>query len=218
MMAGIVGPHLAPRILRLLAAPIIFVPARLADWHMESLLRPTVGRDLKAYEAKEAEDGHNSSHGTISTAARHGGSGAGTECQRSVTEKFPLTEWLVNRYRSADNRVSRLLRDYIVIAFEAIVSSSGRLYSMLAELATRPKLVQELQDEVERNMDEFCHLPLSNLAELRKMDSFMLESARVAGGVIVGETFPGCFQLGASRDLTLIEIGRLANSVIIQIS
>lgn len=181
MMVGIVGSHLTPRILRPLVAPLVFLPAKLVDWHMESLLRPTVEPELKAYEAKEADGGHNSSNGIISTTVQDSDVGTGTQGHRSTKEKFPLTEWLLNRYRSADGRLSRLLRDYIVIAFEAAVSSSSRLYFMLAELATRPELTQELRDEVERNTDEFGHLPLSYLAELRKMDSFMLESARAAG-------------------------------------
>lgn len=183
MMVGVVGSHYTPRILRPLVAPIVFLPAKLVDWYMQSLVRPTVERELKAYEAKEAKEadgGHNSSDDIISTTVQDSGVGTGTECHRSIKEKFPLTEWLLNRYQSVDGRLSQLLRDYMVIAFEAAVSLSGRLYFMLADLATRPELVQELRDEVERNTDEFGHLPPGHLAELRKMDSFMLESARAA--------------------------------------
>lgn len=181
MMFGIVGSNLTPRILRPLVAPVVFLPAKLVDWHMQSLLRPTVERELKAYEAKEADGGRNCSSDMISKTIHDGGVGTGTEVHRSIREKFPLTEWLLNRYRSAHGRLSRLLRDYIVISFEAAVSSSARLYFMLAELATRPELRRELQDEVKRNTDDSGHLPLSYLAELRKMDSFMLESSRAAG-------------------------------------
>lgn len=55
------------------------------------------------------------------------------------------------------------------------------LYFLLEELATRPDLVRELREELSQNLDAAGHLPLSYLAELRKMDSFMLESARVTG-------------------------------------
>lgn len=181
MMFGIVGSHLTPRILRPLVAPIVFLPAKLMDWHMQALLRPTVKRELEVYEAKEADDGHNFFSDITATTVQGSGVGTDTEDQRSIKEKFPLTEWLLNRYRSAHGRLSRLLRDYIVITFEAAVSSSARLYCMLAELATRPELVQELRDEVKQNTDDFGRLPLSYLAELRKMDSFMLESSRAAG-------------------------------------
>lgn len=181
MMFGIVGSHLTPRILRPLVAPIVFLPAKLMDWHMQALLRPTVKRELEVYEAKEADDGHNFFSDITSTTVQGSGVGTDTEDQRSIKEKFPLTEWLLNRYRSAHGRLSRLLRDYIVITFEAAVSSSARLYCMLAELATRPDLAQELRDEVKQNTDDFGRLPLSYLAELRKMDSFMLESSRTAG-------------------------------------
>lgn len=181
MMFGIVGTHITPRILRPLVASIVFLPAKLVDWYMQSLLRPTVERELKAYETKEADGGRNSSSNMSSTTIQDGGVGNGTEVHRSIKEKFPLTEWLLNRYRSAHGRLNRLLRDYIVITLEAATSSSARLYFMVAELSTRPELVQELRDEVKRNTDEFGHLPLSYLAELRKMDSFMLESSRAAG-------------------------------------
>lgn len=181
MMFGIVGSHLTPRILRPLVAPIVFLPAKLMDWHMQALLRPMVKRELEVYEAQEADDGHNFFSDITSTVVQGSGVGTDTEDQRSIKEKFPLTEWLLNRYRSAHGRLSRLLRDYIVITFEAAVSSSARLYCMLAELATRPDLVQELRDEVKQNTDDFGRLPLSYLAELRKMDSFMLESSRTAG-------------------------------------
>lgn len=181
MMFGIVGSHLAPRILRPLVAPFVFLPAKLMDWHMQSLLRPTVERELNAYEAKEADGGRNSSSDFTSTSIQDCGVGTGNEVHRSIKEKFPLAEWLLNRYRSAHGRLSRLLRDYIVITFEAAVSSSARFYCMLTELATRPDLVQELRDEVKQNTDDFGRLPLSYLAELRKMDSFMLESSRAAG-------------------------------------
>lgn len=73
------------------------------------------------------------------------------------------------------------MRDHIVVAFEAATTSAGMLYSLLAELATRPELVRELREELSQNMDAASHLPLSYLAERRKMDSFMLESARVTG-------------------------------------
>lgn len=46
IMFGIIGSHLTPRILRPLVAPIAFLPAKLVDWHMASLLRPMVQREV----------------------------------------------------------------------------------------------------------------------------------------------------------------------------
>lgn len=146
LVFGIIGSHLIPHLLRPLISPLIFVPARLVDWHMKLLLRPMVERELDTYEAEKAHigSGRSSSNGTIPTTSQHNRVGAGTEDQRSVKGKFPLTEWLLNRYQSGDDRLNRLLRDYMVITMEATVSSSTRLYFMLAKLATRPDLVQEL--------------------------------------------------------------------------
>lgn len=87
----------------------------------------------------------------------------------------------MNPYSSKNDNLDLLLRDHIVIAFEASTSSAGILYFVLAELAERPELAQELRQEVLQNMDDRGHLPLGYLSELRKMDSFMLALARVTG-------------------------------------
>ncbi|KAJ0124388.1 hypothetical protein J7T55_005726 [Diaporthe amygdali] len=110
MMVGVVGSHYTPRNLRPLVAPIFFLPAKVVDWYMQSLVRPTVERELKAYEAKEAKEadgGHNSSDDIISTIVQDGGVGTGTECHRSIKEKFPLTEWL---WAGASSRHSHMRR------------------------------------------------------------------------------------------------------------
>lgn len=185
LMIGIVGSSLAPRMFRPLVAPIVFLPAKLVDWHMKSLLRPKLEQELNTYEANDSARLFDSSKeasisGELLPVHRGSrGSCDGTDGSRSIDESFALTEWLLNRYRSKDDKLSHLLRDYIVIAFESAVSSSSRLYFMLIELATRPELVEELREEVVRNSDEFGHLPGSYLVELCKMDSFMLESARL---------------------------------------
>lgn len=61
-----------------------------------------------------------------------------------------------------------LLRDHIEVTFEAAMSSVGILYFLLAELAQRPELVQELREELAQNWGGGGHLPLSYLFELRK--------------------------------------------------
>ncbi|ROW07082.1 hypothetical protein VPNG_06633 [Cytospora leucostoma] len=182
IMVGIVGSHITPRVLRPLVAPIVFLPAKIVDWHMATLLRPMVKRELEEFRAKGHPEKKTPVNGIISsttTSRRENDDNNGV--QQSVNEKFPLTAWLLDRYRSPDGALKHLLRDYIVIAFEAATTSAGMLYFLLAELATRPELVQELREELKQNMDQKGHLPLSYLAELRKMDSFMLESARVTG-------------------------------------
>lgn len=50
IMVGIMGPHLTPRLLHPLVAPVVFLPAKLVDWHMQSLLRPMLQGEMKRYE------------------------------------------------------------------------------------------------------------------------------------------------------------------------
>lgn len=172
IMVGIVGSHLTPRLLRPLVAPVVFLPARLVDWHMSSLLRPMLQKELERYqERRPSQDKAKDTSAVPDPAVR----------PEPSKEKFPLTSWLLDRYRSGDKNLTHLVRDHIVVAFEAATTSAGMLYFLLAELAVRPDLVQELREELSQNMDSEGRLPLGYLAELRKMDSFMLESARVTG-------------------------------------
>lgn len=170
IMFGIIGSHLTPRIIRPLVAPIVFLPAKFVDWYMASLLRPMVQRGVVNYRSTES---------SVSTSS-HDGSNDNETQERSST-KFPLTKWLLDRYSSKNDNLDQLLRDHIVIAFEASTSSAGILYFLLAELAERSELAEELRQEVLKNTDDRGQLPLGYLSELRKMDSFMLELARMTG-------------------------------------
>lgn len=184
IMFGIVGSHLTPTLLRPLVAPIVFLPAKLVDWHMASLLRPMVQRELVNCQSMAHAGKEDSTSGTVSSAdllSRISGNSNNNSAKGSMTNKFPLTTWLLDRYRAKDSSLDHLLRDHIVIAFEAATSSAGMLYCLLAELAERPELVQELRWELAQNLDNGGHLRPSYLSELRKMDSFMLEVARVPG-------------------------------------
>ncbi|KAL1867459.1 hypothetical protein Daus18300_006303 [Diaporthe australafricana] len=172
IMVGIVGSHLTPRLLRPLVAPIVFLPARLVDWHMSSLLRPMLQKEMKHHQEKGRSQDELKNTAADPDSALH---------PEPSKAKFPLTSWLLDRYRPGDKNLTHLVRDHIVVAFEAATTSAAMLYFLLAELAVRPDLVQELREELSQNIDAEGHLPLGYLAELRKMDSFMLESARVTG-------------------------------------
>lgn len=169
IMFGIVGSHLTPRVLRPLVAALVFLPAKLVDWHMQSILQPMVEKELSKYEQSQLED-----------QSKHAGNErVNGGLYQSINETFPLTTWLMDRYKSKDGKMGHLLRDHVVIAFEAATTSAGMLYFMFAELAVRPELVAELREEVTQTLDHNGHLPLGYLGDLRKMDSFMLESARM---------------------------------------
>ncbi|KUI74429.1 Fumitremorgin C monooxygenase [Cytospora mali] len=178
IMVGIVGSHLTHRVLRPVLAPIFFLPAKLIDWHMATLLRPMVQRELDDYHhAKDNNSEKKPPNGTVfASEFSHRDDSTTNGFQQSINEKFLLTAWLLDR-------------------------SAGMLYFLLAELATRPDLVQELREELAQHTDEDGHLSLSYLAELRKMDSFMLESARMTGSshsLVVHAAFAYAQQLHAA--------------------
>lgn len=181
IMFGIIGSHLTPRLLRPLAAPILFLPAKLVDWHMASLLRPMVQREMATHRSPTQTEEHSSNR--LKSPGNLLSDDSSNSCQlhEGTATKFPLTKWLLDRYSSKNDNLNHLLRDHIVIAFEAATSSAAILYFLLAELAERPDLAQELREEVVQNTDDKGNLPLGYLSELRKMDSFMLDLARATG-------------------------------------
>lgn len=88
IMFGIVGSHLTPRLLRPLVAPMVFLPAKLVDWHMSSLLRPMLRKELESYQAKGLPQEDPKKMADIPASALH---------QEPSNEKFPLTAWLLDR-------------------------------------------------------------------------------------------------------------------------
>lgn len=207
IMFGIVGSHLTPRLLRPLVAPIMFLPAKLVDWHMASQLRPMMQHELVNYQSMVHAKNEGSTSGTVSSAdllSPVSDDSNKSSTKESMTNKFPLTTWLLDQYRSKDSSLDHFLRDHIVIAFEAATSSAGILYFLLAELAEHPELVQELRGELAQILDNEGHLPLSYISELRKMDSFMLEVARVTESSHCMLTMPRPIQLRKiDADLTI---------------
>lgn len=181
IMFGIIGSHLTPRLIRPLVAPVMFVPAKIVDWHMASLLRPMVQRELVKYRSTTQVEEHSSNGSDYSVSMLSHDVSNIDQAQKQTATKFPLTKWLLDRYDSRNDSLNHLLRDHIVIAFEAATSSAAILYFLLAELAERPELAQELREEVLGTTDDKGQLPLGYLSELRKMDSFMLELARKTG-------------------------------------
>ncbi|KAK3375572.1 cytochrome P450 [Lasiosphaeria ovina] len=159
VMVAVFVCHAVPRLLRPVVSLLAFVPAWGLYWYMRMLLRPTVERDLRAQRGEVEGD-------------------TGPD-QKPPASKFPVTSWLTARYQGESGGkeqgdgallMSQMLHDYVVIAFESTASTAATIYFILAELVSRPELVQELRDEITQAAD---------LDGLRKLDSVMRESSRV---------------------------------------
>ncbi|RMZ71754.1 cytochrome P450 oxidoreductase [Pyrenophora seminiperda CCB06] len=145
-----------PRILQNLLAPLIFAPAIITKWRMKWAITPIIKKDM---------------HEFLNTADKK-------DLLRLTEDgKVPFTASLMTRYKANEATLSQLLHDYITVAFESTPSSAAALYLLLRELAAHPELLDILRDELREVMVD-GKLPKSHLAELRKMDSVMRESAR----------------------------------------
>jgi hypothetical protein len=158
IMIAVFVAHAVPRWLRPIVSLVVFLPAWSLYLYMMMLLRPVARQDLQLVDElgeekkKERDD---------------------------EKARFPLSTWLTARYQPSERTLSQLTHDHIVTAFESTASTAGTLYFILAELVTRPELVEELRAELAAIEDKDGHLPQTSLTELRKMDSVMRESSRV---------------------------------------
>jgi hypothetical protein len=156
---GIMISGFSPRILRPAVTWFVFLPAWGLYWYMRMLLRPMVSRDVHEYEVEIQEKDK------------------GQLMQASPDKKFPMTAWLMSRYRPEERTPQQLAHDFIVASFESTASTSATFYFIVAELVTRPELCDELREEITNIMVD-GKLPRTNLAELRKLDSVMRECSR----------------------------------------
>ncbi|KAI1166424.1 hypothetical protein F5B18DRAFT_78484 [Nemania serpens] len=148
---------LIPRLRRTVARYAAWGPNWFFDWRLERLAYPVVKQDLRKYRELER------SHAINPT--------------KTVTEESRLGTWLTARYRPQDRTADMLAHGFIVSIFESMTTTICTLYFILSELAIREELVNDLLAEIKDNLVD-GQLPMSQLNELRKMDSFMRESSR----------------------------------------
>ncbi|KAE8373287.1 cytochrome P450 oxidoreductase GliF [Aspergillus bertholletiae] len=156
VMVGTFMISVVPHFVQPLLAPLIYLPAIITKWRMRWALAPVVKQDMHVFRSADNK-----------------------KALLSVSEdgKVPFTAALMTRYRPEEATLSQILNDYITASFESTPSSAGALYLILMELASRPELVETLRQELREVMVD-GKLPKTHLAELRKMDSVMRESAR----------------------------------------
>ncbi|KAI0431656.1 cytochrome P450 [Xylaria sp. FL1042] len=146
-----------PRLLRPVAKYVAWAPNWFFYWRLKRLAYPVVKQDLRKHSEMEKSHAIKSNNIPI--------------------EESRLGTWLSARYRPADRTADRLAHDFIVAMFESMSTTVCTLYFILSELAIRPELADELRLEIKENLQD-GQLPMSQLGELRKMDSFMREASR----------------------------------------
>ncbi|KAH6627320.1 cytochrome P450 [Chaetomium tenue] len=159
IMGAIFASHAVPSIIRLVVSPIVFTPAWCFYYYMKWLLRPIIRNELR-------------SHGSVVD------NGDKTFIPAKADGSFPMTKWLLSRYKPDEATPGQVAHDLIVASFESTPSMAGTLYMILSELVIRPALIEELRAEVSHNMVD-GRLPRTSLGELKKLDSVMRESSRV---------------------------------------
>ena len=146
-----------PRILRPIFTPLLFLPALKLQKEMRDIIKPVIAADIDEYERASDKK----------------------ELLRAKEDgKLPYSAWLLSRYRPGEGTPYQLATDYLVTSFESTVSTAVTLYNIIADIAVRPGLQDELREELEEVLVD-GKLPSTSLKELRKMDSVMRESFRL---------------------------------------
>jgi len=147
-----------PKSLQPLIRPFVFLPAFTAERGLRKRLAPIVRRDMDEYERAASRK----------------------EILKSTEDgKVPFTQWLMARYEGSSTTQYKLATDQLIVNTESVLKMSLVLYNIIFELARQPQLQAELRREIDEVSLLDGQLPLSNLKELRKMDSVMRETARV---------------------------------------
>ncbi|KAI1821827.1 cytochrome P450 [Xylaria intraflava] len=147
-----------PRVLHPVAKYVVFAPNWFLYWRLKRLAYPAAERELQEYNESQKPQAISS--------------------EKLKVEKTRLGTFLLQRYEPQDRTKDRLAHDFIVTMFESMASTVCTLYLILSELVLRPELADELRVELKANLIE-GQLPISQLSELRKMDSLMCETTRI---------------------------------------
>ncbi|RYP38692.1 hypothetical protein DL768_010763 [Monosporascus sp. mg162] len=159
LMVAVYISHTVPRLLRPMVSMLVYLPARALYWYMKTLVHFDARKDLQEYEDAIRDEKKESM------------------IQKSFEKKFPMTAWLMSRYRPEERNLEQIKHDFVLAMFHATPSTSATLYCILSELVVRRTLIDELREELLQVMVD-GRLPQTQLGELKKLDSFMRESAR----------------------------------------
>jgi gliotoxin biosynthesis cytochrome P450 monooxygenase len=146
-----------PSTMRPIFAPLLFLPAMYVQWDAKRMLSSVIKKNMHDYQSAADQK----------------------EYMRTKQDRqVPFTAWLMSRHKPGKATPYQLYVDILLASFESTASSASTLYNTVADLASHPEYVEILREELESVMID-GQLPMSNLGELKKMDSVMRESFRM---------------------------------------
>ncbi|KAH9854862.1 cytochrome P450 [Lenzites betulinus] len=95
-----------------------------------------------------------------------------------------LLQWIIDEGRSKGTPFDNIVEKVLLVNFGAIHTSSGTFTHALYNLAAQPEYLQPLREEVESVVAEDGWSKAS-LGKMRKLDSFLKESMRLADGTLM---------------------------------
>lgn len=106
------------------------------------------------------------------------------DAQNSSSEEGRLVKWLLRRYRPSENPQfdsSLVLRDHYSLCFAAIHGPTFLLVQIIIDLASYPRYVASLREEVDRELEiePFEKWTRATVARMKFVDAFCKESARM---------------------------------------
>nr|BED42931.1 cytochrome P450 monooxygenase [Trametes versicolor] len=119
-----------------------------------------------------------------------------------------LLQWLLDEGRDKGTPFDNIVEKVLLVNFGAIHTSSGTFTHALYNLAAYPEYIQPLRDEVEGIIAEEGWTKTS-LGKMRKVDSFLKESMRLADGSLLA-----MFRK-AMKDVTLSDGTRIPRGTLV---
>ncbi|KAI0638659.1 cytochrome P450 [Trametes polyzona] len=122
-----------------------------------------------------------------------------------------MLQWLLDEARAKGTSFDNIVQKVLLVNFGAIHTSSGTFTHALYNLAAQPEYLQPLREEVEAIVAEEGWTKAS-LGKMRKIDSFLKESMRLADGSLMN-----MFRK-AVKDVTLSDGTRIPRGTLVAAS
>lgn len=157
MVAALVS-RASPWFLRPLVSTAVYLPAWCIYWWMARFLRPKAEKYLREYQKESLQEKN-------------------SEPSDKLGHCHPIVSRLMPQDHPEERTLQQMTHDYIVTSIQSTTSTAMALYSMAVTLMTRPKLMDDLREELSHFIVE-GHLPQNQISDLPLLHSFIRESCR----------------------------------------
>jgi len=146
-----------PAFVRPVLSPLFFIPTMYVKWDAKRMLASVIKKNMEDYQNASDQKEY---------------------LRTKEDRQVPFTAWLMSRHKPGKATPHQLYVDILLASFESTASSASTLYNTVADLAAHPEYIEILREELQSVMVD-GKLPMTNLNELKKMDSVMRESFRM---------------------------------------